>query len=754
MDLAHLDAKAARCHKHIVVRRPSVQGKAGTHDYFYRTSQAALADHRVQPNLAFSMKMGSTNTLYLALKTSENKKTYYRVQKREWGVLTEGTDQMHFQLVTPQTGELPAHISWSELSPSHRSHFQAEKVVLEASQAAPSPPPASKSAKVASTASTPQQAANPGILMQPLDLDAIEAAPLSSQRLSTASDESVTAQAADKALSSPPAGPRMPPTSLAISPPITVVAMADHPTPPSPSQESEAPSSTSIMTETIISSADNQASSPTNHRANSPAGNRLVLENSQDELNFATLVDLASADLWRPQLFDLGPIDQDQPATIINTNDPSITVTNAPSSAVLLSVKVRDMGALVSDLENLRHARMRHTTELADGNPPFGPLPRTFTLPCLHRVASDDLIDKLNGIMRGCAAAISRAIITAEERAEEKIIEEMSALFGSDIWSVDEMEAIKFYRDIRKNRPKRYKEKAKEPLSFFSKVKPGDRCIQPHPAALAANTTGQRQAKTKPAVEKKAVEPPVPVTEKKKKKGKKGKKNKNASPSEVQGNGQGPLTSSGLAAQAQNAPLPPAQVAPAPPVQASPARPKVTSGQNQAKKSSSNNQSKQTSNHHQTGSTNRDQVTSNGRFRKEKVYERSGHLQAHQTEQDQRRNKGVHRHEQQKSQYTGQAHHRTHQDQNRQQSAQADRRPIRHPNFYVFRNQNEEREAWHQYLNSKYYHLLAEERGRPWLGQDQESGRLTVEPSNRTVERGSSGNGSSSRSNRGVNWRN
>lgn len=209
----------------------------------------------------------------------------------------------------------------------------------------------------------------------------------------------------------------------------------------------------------------------------------------------------------------------------------------------LMTNKVTRLGGALAELNNIRVSKMRHINQIADGRPPVVPvLSKAIQCPSLHRMAGTNIVDKLNDIMKGCAAACSRALVKAQERIENQVLSEIETIYQEGApWSELDLAAARRIRDERSTRAHPYRPKNNCPLVFVEAISEDSRSIRPHESAEKAHSTGQRIPKSTANVARQATDQPQNNTNQvRNKKKKKKKKNKNTSreqaPNHVQGN--------------------------------------------------------------------------------------------------------------------------------------------------------------------------------------------------------------------------
>ncbi|KAK4028512.1 hypothetical protein OUZ56_017781 [Daphnia magna] len=126
----------------------------------------------------------------------------------------------------------------------------------------------------------------------------------------------------------------------------------------------------------------------------------------------------------------------------------------APTS-ITTNKDIQTLSRLIADYNAIHDARQRHALQLADGKPPFLPLPRPFQIPAMHRIASPELVVSLNQAMECCAVTLTTHLIEAEEGALKQILAEV-ALITVD-WSPtdEEFRSVVEFKNLRmKNQEK------------------------------------------------------------------------------------------------------------------------------------------------------------------------------------------------------------------------------------------------------------------------------------------------------------
>ena len=141
-----VEAKASRLRKRLVVRIPTLKGKKGNFDYFFRVTEASLTKvDGPTSEKRKSFMVGRKENLVLPLVTKGNKKTYERISKRNWDRTDCGKE---YQLVSPLDGECLGAAEFTSIFPKNGGETPSQR--------------ASPSAGGRTSASPPGQTPSPG----------------------------------------------------------------------------------------------------------------------------------------------------------------------------------------------------------------------------------------------------------------------------------------------------------------------------------------------------------------------------------------------------------------------------------------------------------------------------------------------------------------------------------------------------------------------------------------------------------------
>ena len=460
--LASVLAKAARVQKCVAFRTPSEKGKVANFDLYYLTTEAAYQKAIAvipKKNVPRCFSFGGPTNQFLRIKTTEEKNTYNRLHKRkeEWLRLA-GPVQCEVQLVTP-INELPGHISWTEL---------AEKAELYKPAASPPPTvrrPCPKSKK-------PQ-----GVVFQD---DTLSPTPL----ITTPKSSKVSANFTKN---SP-----MFPFTIVVAEPVAVQQPAvqqpaDQEADPAWMQQRNRPASPLNGAVHVVAAEviEHPITPPP-----PPARETVTVEDAPEEEDVTppprVPTPVPEERIPRVRIQDFNEIVLAPPSPRDPRGDPFI-----PAVESILDPDVGLLGRLFAEMDNLSVSILRHTDEIADGRFPVLPLPKSFQVPSMAKVASADLVNELNSIFREAAEKASRALVRAQVEAAKVINVQASSLGESRQWTEDDLETAQAIRLSRHTRQQPYKPSNKPPVIFFELV---DGAIRAHGSAAVAHTTAGRKS--------------------------------------------------------------------------------------------------------------------------------------------------------------------------------------------------------------------------------------------------------------------
>lgn len=553
--MSDLESQAKRLNKHLVIRRPSVAGKSGTFEYTYRTSPRAIqaAGDKVSARPKKLDLPGEP--MVLPMRTQANRKTYYGLPNKMWLYL--GHSGLEAAIVSPVEDELVGATTWEELvelprvtiasndRPLNLTPLTGLTRVNQSHRATDSPIPTR-------TINDDDDDREEMILSDSSDEDVIVTRSLTrprGQRRRFASCSDIDENSSSQTIESPRSELPQPSTS-GWMPQRAITETA-----PESIETIEQPFRHPILTQELANSSglSGDGRRDEESRRDQEKKDREVererrkeerrreriereereeaeikeredreerekeekeREERETERAMADLVHLASQNEPGPEQNQTDPrcvpIPNLGPPITINDLVPLTTCT----SQALLSDRVRAMGKMLAEIENLKTVRLKHVNEIIDGRPPVIPIAKSFQCPSLERVASTGLVDRLNDQMMACAMSCSRLLIEAEEMAELEARAEVTRMMENWAPTQQELYAMKSIKEARLSRKHEYdpdKPKAKGKLVFFDSVKPGERSFKPHESASKALTSGHKIAGKK--APKEAPEAPG-VTEK------------------------------------------------------------------------------------------------------------------------------------------------------------------------------------------------------------------------------------------------
>lgn len=460
-----LEGKAKLTRKHLVLRLPSAKGKIGNWDYFYRANEESiLSDDTLERESLRVITIDQTKITCLPLRTQKNKKTYSKISRSFFGGLEgniEGT------LISPVEGELPGSLSWAlynSLTP--RQNTPTGRVL----------------GRTTGTNTNIRRTTGADILNRAAN---INRSPTPHNSTPTNTRQGMETQnISPLTVAMPPGGhedqppPHTPINTQNTSPLTIALSPGGHEDLPTPHNTQHTPSSHEEpaplvpMTTTAVEQAT-ETTDTHNTPTNTPI--RDSHNSTTDTLTILT------------SLAEQADISVTQPLTLSDLIPPF----DIPAEKILDDRCVR-MGKLLAEIENVVAAKKRHINELADNRPPIIPLAKPFQCPSMQKVATKDLLDKLNAAMMSCAKECSLALIRAEEEVEKQLREEINELWEGWNLSQDELFSIKYIKESRLSRIHPYKTRT-DIITFFEITGKGDGTrITPHVSSIKANTSGHK----------------------------------------------------------------------------------------------------------------------------------------------------------------------------------------------------------------------------------------------------------------------
>lgn len=234
---------------------------------------------------------------------------------------------------------------------------------------------------------------------------------------------------------------------------------------------------------------------PPNLECNSNASTE---ESPQSPVPLSPLIFISNASAPRPV-----PL---SPLVFISNANATPETTSAPrnildllpipaSTSITTNKDIQALSKLIADYNTIHDARQRHSLQLADGKPPFLPLPKPFQIPAMHRIASPELVLSLNQTMESCAETLTIHLIEAEEGALKQILAEVTHIMADWTPTEEEFKSVVEFKNLRMKNQAKFRENGGN-LEFFELIeKNGRPFIRPTTAPSTLHTTGQRSPK-------------------------------------------------------------------------------------------------------------------------------------------------------------------------------------------------------------------------------------------------------------------
>ncbi|KZS02341.1 Uncharacterized protein APZ42_000658, partial [Daphnia magna] len=408
VSLYELEGKAKLTRKHLVLRLPSAKGKIGNWDYFYRANEESIiSDDTLERESLRVITIDQTKITCLPLRTQKNKKTYSKISRSFFGGLEgniEGT------LISPVEGELPGSLSWAlynSLTP--RQNTPTGRVL----------------GRTTGTNTNIRRTTGADILNRAANINRSQS---TTPHNSTPTN---TRQGMETQNTSP--------LTIALSP----GGHEDQPPPHTPINTQHTPSSHEEPAPLVpMTTTGVEPATETTVTHNTPTNTPIRDSHNSTTDTLTILTSLA----------EQADISVTQPLTLSDLIPPF----DIPAEKILDDRCVR-MGKLLAEIENVVAAKKRHINELADNRPPIIPLAKPFQCPSMQKVATKDLLDKLNAAMMSCAKECSLALIRAEEEVEKQLRAEINELWEGWDLSQDELFSIKYIKESRLSRIHPYK---------------------------------------------------------------------------------------------------------------------------------------------------------------------------------------------------------------------------------------------------------------------------------------------------------